>query len=118
MKKILSTNILTFGTVLLFSTLPLAVLADDAPPYIINPIRCPDVLCLLVQIIRFFLGGVAVISTFMFVYGGYIFLTSAGNAEAVKKGKDTLLWAGIGIAVVLGSWVLIQFVLKGFTGVT
>lgn len=98
--------------------LPLAARADDALPYLINPIRCDDVICLFLQIIRFFLGGVAVISTFMFIYGGYVFLTSGGNAEAVKKGKETLLWATIGIATVLGSWMVIQFVIKGISDIT
>ena len=104
--------------VLMVAVFPLAVYADGAVPYLVNPIRCPDFICLLTQIIRIFLGGVAVISTFMFIYGGYVFLTSAGNAEAVKKGKDTLFWASIGIVTVLGSWIIIQYVLRGLSDVT
>lgn len=117
-RSLFTTFTLIHLVILLVMVFPLAVKADEAVPYLINPIRCPDVLCLLTQIIRIFLGGVAVISTFMFIFGGYAFLTSAGNAEAVKKGKDTLLWASIGIVTVLGSWIVIQFILRGISDAT
>ncbi len=97
--------------VLFTVALPLAVQAD-APPYLLNPISCDNFLCLATSIIRFFLGGVALFATLMFIYGGYVFLMSAGNAEAVKKGKDILLWSTIGIVIILGSWVAISYVLK------
>lgn len=96
-------------------SLPIAAVADSGTPYLINPIKCPDFLCLAIQIIRFLLAGVAVFSTAMFIYGGYLFLTSAGNAEQVKKGKETLLWASLGIVVILSSWVVLQYVFRGLT---
>jgi len=97
------------------ASLPVAAIADSGTPYLINPIKCPDFLCLAIQIIRFLLAGVAVFSTAMFIYGGYLFLTSAGNAEQVKKGKETLLWASLGIFVILTSWVVLQYVFRGLT---
>lgn len=97
--------------VLITVALPLAVQAD-APPYLLNPISCDNFLCLVTSIIRFLLGVVALIATLTFIYGGYVFLMSAGNAEAVKKGKDILLWSTIGIVIILGSWVAISYVLK------
>lgn len=109
---------LLMATLLLTLTLPLTALADTGEPFLRNPISCPDFICLMMNIIKIFLGGIAVIATLMFVYGGYIFLMSAGNAEAVKKGKDTLFWATVGIVTVLGSWVAIQFILKGLISST
>jgi hypothetical protein len=101
--------ILTVLTVEL--ALPALALAD-APPVLLNPITCDDFLCLAAQIIRFLLGGIAVFATAMFIYGGFVFLTSGGNADQVKRGKETLFWATIGIMVVILSWIIVQFVLK------
>jgi hypothetical protein len=97
--------------------LPAVVMADGTP-YLESPIACKTAGCLFLQLIRYFLAGVAIVSTLMFIWGGYLFLTSAGNAEQVKKGKDVILWSSVGIVVILGSWVLIQFLLQGLTGST
>ena len=47
----------------------------------------------------------------MFVYGGFTFLISAGNEEQVKKGKAILQGAIIGLIIVLGSYMIINFLL-------
>jgi len=97
--------------------LPVAALAD-AGPYLENPIKYNTAGELFLGIIRYFLAAVALISTLMFIWGGYLFLTSGGNPEQVKKGKDVLLWSSIGIIVIIGSWVLIQYLLQGLAGST
>lgn len=97
--------------------IPIAVFAQSAPsPTIQNPISCNDLLCVFLQVIRLFLGALAAFATFMFTYGGFLFLSSGGNEERVKKGKDTLAWAAIGMVTVLGSWVVIRFILESTTG--
>ncbi len=95
--------------------LPVATAADSMP-YLENPIKYNNAHDLFLGIIQYFLAGVAVVSTVMFIWGGYLFLTSGGNAEQVKKGKDVLLWSSIGIVVIIGSWVLIQYLIKGLVG--
>lgn len=104
-------------TLLVLLIVPLNVSAD-AEPFLRNPISCDDFTCLLVQIIRIFLGFVAITATVMFIYGGFVFLTSRGNADAVKKGKDTLFWSSVGIVIVIGSWIAVEFVLRTITGAT
>lgn len=98
--------------------LPSVAMADGGAPYLVNPIKYENFLDLVIGIVRFFLAGVAVISVLMFVYGGFVFLTSAGNAEAVKKGKDILFWATVGIVTIIGSWVALQFIFEGIAGTT
>lgn len=80
-----------------------------------NPISCQDVNCLIRNVIRYILGVIAIIATLMFIWGGVMMLTSAGNAERVKRAKETLAWAAIGIVVILLSWSIIRFVLEGLT---
>lgn len=78
-----------------------------------NPIKCATATCLAAQVIRYILGVIAIIATLMFVWGGVMMLTSGGNADQVRKAKETLVWAAIGVVVIILSWAIIQFVLKG-----
>lgn len=81
-----------------------------------NPITCNTATCLISQVIRYVLGTIAIIATLMFVWGGYMMLTSGGNADQVKRAKETLAWASIGIVVILLSWTVIRFVLASIAG--
>jgi len=78
-----------------------------------NPIFCKSATCLITQVIRYILGVIAILATFMFVWGGVVLLTSAGNADRVKQGRETLTWAAIGIVIIILSWAMIRFVITG-----
>ncbi|MFA5070292.1 MAG: pilin [Patescibacteria group bacterium] len=83
-----------------------------------NPLSCDTANCLLENLIRIILGLVAIFALAMFIWGGIQILGSGGNPERVKKGKDTLVWATIGIVVILGSWAFLNYVLQIFTSAT
>jgi hypothetical protein len=76
-----------------------------------NPISCNDVNCVLTQIIKYVLGSIAILATLMFVWGGVLMLTSAGNEKRITQGRETIAWAAIGIVVILLSWSIVKFVL-------
>ncbi len=86
------------------------VLAQVSIP---NPITCNDATCLIGQVIRYILGVIAILATLMFIWGGVMMLTSGGNADRIKQAKETLAWAAIGVVVIILSWGIILFVLKG-----
>lgn len=120
MKKILLATLVTISIVVSISA-PTLVLAQTNGSTsnevgLPNPIRCSDATCLVSQVIRYILGTIAVIATLMFIWGGVMMLTSGGNAEQVKKAKETLVWATIGIVIILISWAVIRFVLVGISG--
>lgn len=62
----------------------------------------------IVDFILLFLGLIAVI---MVIYGGFLYVTSAGNEEAVGKGKKILIYAAIGIVIILISFALVNTLL-------
>jgi hypothetical protein len=76
----------------------------------------PEVL--YARIISALLAFVGVASLVAFVYAGFVFLASAGNPERVKKAKDTMLYAVIGIFVAMASYALLSFVFKTLEGAT
>ncbi len=68
------------------------------------------------NVVKAVLGVVGALALFMVVYGGIILLSSAGKQDQIKKGKDVLIWATIGVAVILGSYVLVDFIIAGISG--
>ncbi len=66
---------------------------------------------LIGNIIKTILTIVGALALAMFVYGGFTWLTSAGSPEKVKKGKDILIWAVIGLIVIFTSYTAVDFVL-------
>jgi biopolymer transport protein ExbB/TolQ len=46
---------------------------------------------------------------FYLIYGGFMYLTSSGNAESVKKAGSTLLNAAIGLAIAISATTLVNF---------
>ena len=59
---------------------------------------------------QFILGIVGSLSLLAFVAGGLMMMLSAGNAEWVTRGKQTLIGAVVGLAIVFTSYAIIQLV--------
>ena len=62
------------------------------------------------------LGIVGSLALVMFIYGGIVWMTAAGNDQRVQRGKDTLLWAVIGLVVIFSSYALVRFVINNVIG--
>jgi len=65
---------------------------------------------LIGRIISAVLGLVGSLALLMFIYGGFTWMTAAGNSEKVEKGKQIILWAVIGLAVIFTSYAMVKFV--------
>jgi hypothetical protein len=53
------------------------------------------------------IGGVALL---FFVYGGFVFILSEGNAEKVAHGKSIIVAAVLGIIIAFSGYALVRFV--------
>jgi TRAP-type C4-dicarboxylate transport system permease small subunit len=60
------------------------------------------------QLLLGFLGLIAVI---MIIYGGFTYVTAAGKQEAVDSAKKTILYAIVGIVIILLSFAIVNTVL-------
>ncbi|KPJ84831.1 hypothetical protein AMJ57_05350 [Parcubacteria bacterium SG8_24] len=81
----------------------------------------PDLNCVLQtfdNIAKLILGVTGSFALLMFVYGGFIMLTSAGSQEKVSKGKTILTNAVIGIVIIMTAGYLIDYGVKKVTGGT
>ena len=77
---------------------------------IYNPIAAESVPELVNSLVRNILGIVGALALFMFVYGGVLWMTSAGNSQRVEKGRETLIWATIGLIVIFASYAILNFI--------
>jgi hypothetical protein len=64
------------------------------------------------NVINIVLGLVGSLALIMFVYGGLIWITSAGNKERITTGRNTLVWAALGLVVIFSSYTVINFILR------
>ena len=63
------------------------------------------------NVIQGVLGIVGVAALIIFIYGGIVWMTSLGNSERVKQGRDTLVWGAIGLVVVFASFAVVNLIL-------
>lgn len=73
----------------------------ETPASLGNPLKFDNIPDVLVAIGDFlFTLGVPLAILFILI-GAFQFMTAGGNEERIKKGKKTLLWAIIGLIIIL-----------------
>lgn len=118
MKK-LSLKILTLNvTVLALSAYPaLAVdLLNPLDPSGSNSTTATDPRFIIGRLIKAGLGIIGTISLLIFIYGGWQILFSMGRSEKVKAGRDTMVYAAIGLMVIFASYAIANYVIGGISG--
>ena len=68
------------------------------------------------SIIQILVTVAGLVSAGFFVWGGFGYITSSGNPEMLDRSKKTILYSAIGLAVVLGAFVLTNIVSDLATG--
>lgn len=58
------------------------------------------------NVIKVVAGLAGLVATGFFVVGGFGYITSSGNPEHLDRSKRTLLWSGIGLAIVIAAFVI------------
>jgi len=103
-------------TILSFLALPIVVFAAE----LINPLGSKDmnIYDLIGRIVKALLGVAGSASLLMFVYGGFQYLVSGGDATKVKKGKDTLVNAALGLAIIFGAFMVVNQLITYLTTAT
>ena len=71
---------------------------------------------LLTFIINFILGFVGTIAVLMLIWGGFRYLTSSGKSDATKDAKNTILYAIIGIVIILLSYAIVNTLTSSLAG--
>ncbi|MCX6745533.1 MAG: hypothetical protein NTX00_00775 [Candidatus Parcubacteria bacterium] len=65
---------------------------------------------LIATIIKALLGLLGIIFIVIIIYAGFLYITSQGTPETIKKAKSTIFYALIGLIIILTSYALASFV--------
>ena len=71
-----------------------------------------DLPTFLSGIISWVLGIIGVILVGLFVYGGVLYATSAGNEDRVETGKRVMIYAVIGTVIVFAAFIVSEFIIS------
>lgn len=77
-----------------------------------DPCTVSDLLQLLVNISQWILGVMGSVALGLFVYGGFMWVTAAGNSSRVESGKNILVGTVVGIVIVLAAYTGVKFLAK------
>jgi uncharacterized BrkB/YihY/UPF0761 family membrane protein len=81
-----------------------------------NPLATTDINEVIGRLIQAVLGVTGSIALLMFVYGGFLWLSSAGNPKMVQKGKDVMIWAVAGIVIIVLAYAIISTIVTALEG--
>jgi len=78
-----------------------------------------DLADVIMVVINWALGIAGAFAVFAIIYSGLMYITASGdiaksgsNPEKVTKAKKNLVWAIIGVVVILLSYIIVQWVAK------
>lgn len=78
--------------------------------HIDNPLSTNSPQALIGLIIKAALGLTGTIALIYFIIGGFMWMTAGGNMEKIKKGKDTLIWATLGLIIIFSAYSILRYV--------
>ncbi|MFC1656175.1 PKD domain-containing protein [Patescibacteria group bacterium] len=67
----------------------------------------------IVNIVNFVLGFLGLVAMVIVIYGGFLYVTAAGAEEQTTKGKKSIMYAVIGIVIILISFALVNTLIGG-----
>jgi len=68
---------------------------------------------LVLTFLNFFLGFLGLLAVIMVIYGGILYVTAGGEPDKADKGKKIIMYAVVGIVIILLSFALVYTVLGG-----
>ena len=72
----------------------------------------------VLNIVQLVLGLMTLIAVVLIIYGGFVWLTSAGNEDNIDKAKKIISAAAIGLVIILLAWAIVIFVARTTSNVT
>ena len=114
MKKI--TTLLLILTIFAFTALPVLAQVDTDDPFGLGygdelPLGTKDLRAGVMGVVNIALGFLGVIAIVIILYGGFVWLTSAGNEEKVGTAKKIITAGVVGLIIIFISYAIAVFVI-------
>lgn len=121
MKKITTKRVfaglMTLAVMSLVALPAMAQLPDD--PFGVNNVNNnlglsgADLKLTIIAIIQVILGFLGLLAVIIILWGGFIYMTAAGDTAKVDKAKQMIISGIIGIIIILSAWAITSFVISG-----
>lgn len=127
LQKLNWTNVAQIAVVMMLSLIPL-VIPSIVEAQLVNGFvnNCPvetGVRCSegsIAQIFRLIINWALAIAfiaaVIVLIYGGFLYITSAGNAANAEKGRTAITNALIGVVIIVLSYIIVQIVYRFVSG--
>ena len=81
-------------------------------------VRCSEgsIASIFRLIINWALAIAFIAAVVMLIFGGFLYITSAGNTDNATKGKTAITNALIGVVIIILSYIIVQIVFRFVTG--
>lgn len=80
-----------------------------------NPKGVTSLFAIVGGVLKALMGILGSGALLVFIYGGFLWVTAAGNAENVSTGAAAMTWAAIGICVIFSSYAIISLLFSTLT---
>lgn len=64
----------------------------------------------VISMINYILGFLGLITVAFIIYAGFLMVTAGGEGDNLKKGKDIITWAAVGIIIILLSYGIVNVI--------
>lgn len=90
-------------------------MSPSPTPFIIDqnifpPAQVATIANLLNVVLPLLNTGAAVLLLIMLLFGGFMWITSGGNPEGIKKAQGTITFAIFGLFVVIASFMIVKLI--------
>jgi hypothetical protein len=122
-KKIIKQTLIVLGlmvgAIALLNVIPVASAALITPGDVPTDVPHEGSLrTLALKIVNYFLTFLGIVAVMMIIFGGVTYVTAAGKQESIDNAKKIILYALLGIIIILLSFAIVNTVLSSVTEVT
>lgn len=89
-------------------TVPPGDIVIDFP----NPLEADSLQCLIYDVFSILINVFAIVAALFIIWSGFKFVAAQGNPEKLKEARRTFIYVLIGTAIILGAWVITQFIVN------
>ena len=84
----------------------LTLLLSASPVYAQTTGGVSQIQSFIQSVIQVLVTLAGLVAVGFFVWGGFGYITSSGNPESLDRSKKTIMYSAIGLAIVMGAFVL------------
>lgn len=102
----------TEGSEKIYLVNPIGGISNGTNEQKIGEVRLTEIIGNVIEKLLGILGAGALL---VFVYGGFLWVTAAGNSDKISTGASAMTWAAIGVCIIFSSYAIINLVLNTLT---